>query len=73
MQQHVVNSDVRLFNHYTHAKFEKILSVTSKDIHHFITVLIWIHRQPKYLENETREQETENVIQAHLEMLLRFF
>ena len=31
-----VNSGVRLPNHYTHAKLERVLPITSKDIHCFI-------------------------------------
>ena len=41
MQQPSVNSDVRLLNHYTHKKFEKILSITLKDIHHFINIIYY--------------------------------
>ena len=32
--------DMRLPNHYTNAKFEKILPITSKDIHHFVNITV---------------------------------
>ena len=35
-RQHGVNSGVRLSNHYTRAKLEKILPITSRDIRRFI-------------------------------------
>ena len=38
-QQHGVNSGVRLPNHYTHAKWEKVLTITLKYIRHFINIL----------------------------------
>ena len=34
-QQHGVNNGVRVPNHYTYAKLEKILQITSKDINQF--------------------------------------
>ena len=37
-QQHDAKSDVCLLNDYT--KFEKVLPITSKDIHHFINKFI---------------------------------
>ena len=41
-QQHSVNSSVRLPNHYTRAKLKKVLVITSKDIHYFIYIYIYI-------------------------------
>ena len=38
-QQHDVNSDVCLLNDYT--KFEKVLPITSEDIHHFINTIYY--------------------------------
>ena len=38
-QQHDVNSNVRLPNLYIRANFEKVLPITSKDIHHFVNVI----------------------------------
>ena len=40
-QQHGVNSDGRLPNHYTHAKFKNVLPITSKDIHNFINIIYY--------------------------------
>ena len=40
-QQHSVNSSVRLPNHYTRAKLEKVLAITSKDIHYFIYIIYY--------------------------------
>ena len=37
-QQHSVNSSVRLPNHHTRAKLEKVLAITSEDIHYFIYI-----------------------------------
>ena len=37
-QQHDVNSDVHLPNHYTHAKLENFLPITSKNTNHFQNV-----------------------------------
>ena len=40
-QQHSVNSSVRLPNHYTRAKLEKVLAITFKDIHYFIYIIYY--------------------------------
>ena len=34
-----MNSSVRLPNHDTRAKLEKVLAITSKDIHYFIYII----------------------------------
>ena len=36
-----VNSSVRLPNHYTRGKLEKVLAITSKDIHYFIYIIYY--------------------------------
>ena len=35
------NTRVRLPNHYTHAKLEKVLPITSKDIKYFISIVYY--------------------------------
>ena len=40
-QQHGVNSGVRLPNHYTRAKLEKIVRIAFRDIHHFINIIYY--------------------------------
>ena len=44
-QQHSVNGSVRLPNHnpnhYTSAKLEKVLAITSKDIHYSIYIIYY--------------------------------
>ena len=40
-QQRRVNGSVRLPNHHTHAKLEKVLPITSKGIHYFIYIIYY--------------------------------
>ena len=40
-KQHDVSSGVRLPNHYTHTKLEKVLLITSKNIRHFINAIYY--------------------------------
>ena len=40
-QQHGMNIGARLPNHYTRAKLEKVLPITSKDIHHFLNTICY--------------------------------
>ena len=42
LQPNDINSDVHLTNTtYTHVKFERVLSVIYRDIHHFINVIYY--------------------------------
>ena len=44
MEQHGVNSDVPLPNDYTHAKFEKVLPITSKEQKNINIILLFVSK-----------------------------
>ena len=74
-----MNNGVRLPNHYTHAKIEKVLSLISKDIHDFINIIYYAgvnDTQYVYIEDlhiSKRNKMSRNLkrylLYAHLEML----
>ena len=62
-QQDSLNGGVRLPNFYTHARLAKVLPITSKDIHYFITLFV-ININFTYFENlniSTTKQDSEKL------------
>ena len=79
LQQHNINSGVKLPNCYSHAKFENFLPAIYTDVHHLINVIYYstvddvrntnLHVSKNLNKDEIRYRETENAIKARMEML----